>query len=62
VRETLAAEVDLSAKGTQLVPKDKESAATLAYREAVNADGSPSETVSLGYRWAPGSELKLKAA
>ena len=29
---------------------------------AVNADGSPSETVSAGYKWAPGSELKLKAA
>jgi hypothetical protein len=62
VRETLAAEVDLSAKATQIVPKDKESAATLAYREAVNSGGSPSETVALGYRWAPGSELKLKAA
>jgi len=30
--------------------------------DAVNADGSPSEIVSAGYKWAPGSELKLKAA
>jgi rubrerythrin len=62
VRETLANEVDLRADGTEIVPKEKESEASLAYRKAVNADGSPSETVSAGYRWAPGSELKLKAA
>jgi rubrerythrin len=62
VRETLAAEVDLRANGTQIVPKDKESSASREYREAINADGSPSETVAAGYRWAPGSELKLKAA
>ena len=62
VRETLAAEVDLSAKGTEIVPRDKEGAASREYRDAVNADGSPSETVAAGYRWAPGSELKLKAA
>jgi rubrerythrin len=62
VRETLANEVDLRADGTKFVPKEKESAASLAYREGVNADGSPSETVAAGYRWAPGSELKLKVA
>jgi rubrerythrin len=62
VRETLAGEVDLRANGSEIVPKDKESEASLAYRKAVNADGSPSETVSAGYKWAPGSELKLKAA
>ncbi len=62
VRETLANEVDLRADGTEFVPKEKESKASLEYRKAVNADGSPSETVSAGYRWAPGSELKLKAA
>ena len=62
VRETLASEVDLRADGTEIVPREKESKASLEYRKAVNADGSPSETVSAGYRWAPGSELKLKAA
>ena len=62
MRETLANEVDLRADGTEIVPKDKESKASLDYRKAVNAEGSPSETVSAGYRWAPGSELKLKAA
>jgi rubrerythrin len=62
VRETLANEVDLRANGTDIVEKSKESKASLQYRKEVNADGSPSETVSAGYRWAPGSELKLKVA
>jgi hypothetical protein len=62
VRETLANEVDLRADGTDIVEKGKESKASLQYRKEVNADGSPSETVSAGYRWAPGSELKLKVA
>jgi hypothetical protein len=62
VRETLANEVDLRANGADIVEKSKESKASLEYRKAVNADGSPSETVSSGYRWAPGSELKLKVA
>jgi rubrerythrin len=62
VRETLAGEVDLRANGTEIVPKSKEGKASLAYRKQMNADGSPSETVSAGYKWAPGSELKLKVA
>jgi len=62
VRETLANEVDLRASGTEIVEKSKESKASLEYRKQINADGSPSETVSSGYRWAPGSELKLKVA
>jgi rubrerythrin len=62
VRKTLAQEVDLRANGTEIVPQEKESAASRAYREALNAEGSPSEIVAAGYRWSPGSELKLKAA
>ncbi len=62
VRQTLAAEVDLRADGADFVPKEKESKLSLQYREQVNADGSPSELVSAGYKWAPGTELKLKAA
>jgi hypothetical protein len=62
VRKTLAAEVDLRADGADFVPKEKESKLSLQYREQVNADGSPSELVSAGYKWAPGTELKLKAA
>jgi len=62
VRETLAGEVDLRANGTEIVPKSRDSAASKAYRDQMNKDGSPSETVSAGYVWAPGTELKLKAA
>jgi len=62
VRETLAGEVDLRANGTEIVPQSKDSKASIAYREAMNAEGSPSETVCAGYKWAPGSELKLKVA
>ena len=62
VRETLAGEVDLRANGADIVPKSKESAESRKYREQMNSEGSPSETVSAGYKWAPGSELKLKAA
>ena len=62
VRKTLAEEVDLRANGTEIVAKDKESAASREYREALNAEGSPSDTVAAGYLWTPGSELKRKAA
>ncbi|HEX6998182.1 MAG TPA: hypothetical protein VF322_08550 [Gammaproteobacteria bacterium] len=57
VRETLAAEVDLRADGTQFVDKRDDSAESLAYRERMNADRSPSTVVALGYRWQPGTEL-----
>jgi hypothetical protein len=57
VRETLRAEVDLSAAGTEFVPREQETAETLAYRDGINADGSPSDTVAAGYAWAPGGEL-----
>jgi rubrerythrin len=62
VRETLAGEVDLRASGTAIVPKSKDSKASIAYRDQMNSEGSPSETVCAGYKWAPGSELKLKVA
>jgi rubrerythrin len=62
VRETLAGEVDLRANGAEIVPKSQESKESILYRKNMNADGSPSETVSAGYKWAPGSELKLKVA
>lgn len=62
VRKTLAQEVDLRADGTEIVPKEKESRLSVEYRKQVNSEGSPSELVSAGYKWAPGGELKLKAA
>jgi hypothetical protein len=57
VRKVLADEVDLSARGADFVPRTAESAATLRYRHQLNSDGSPSEAIAAGYRWAPGTEL-----
>jgi hypothetical protein len=57
VRETLNREVDLRASGTQFVSKEDEPERSLAYREQMNSEGSPTETVAAGYRWMPGTEL-----
>jgi rubrerythrin len=62
VRKVLAQEVDLRAKGSDFVPKAKEGKASKDYRDQLNSEGSPSETASAGYQWAPGTELKRKAA
>jgi hypothetical protein len=60
VRQVLASEVGLRARGTQFVPKDQESDASLNYRAIVNSTGSPSDTVAAGYIWTPGTELTRK--
>src|SRR4051812_25478168 len=60
VREVLRTEVDLRARGTEIVALDQESEATLAYRAHMNSQGSPSEIVAQNYRWRPGTELSLK--
>lgn len=60
VRKILKQEVDLRANGTEIGKQDSQ--ASIAYRNAVNADGSPSETVAIGYQWAPGTELRRKVA
>src|SRR5215211_7486898 len=60
VRETLNAEVDLRAAGTQFINKEEEpdrSPLSIAYREQMNSEGSPSEIVAAGYTWTPGTEL-----
>jgi len=62
VRQTLLQEVDLRTNGTQFVDKANESQASIAYRNHMNSDGSPSETVASGYIWTPGTELARKAA
>ena len=61
VRKVLADETDLRAAGTEIVPGDQETAASLAYREQINADGSPSEVIAAGYRFTPGTELDRAA-
>jgi hypothetical protein len=64
VTKTLANEVDLRAVGTEFIPSSQERAESpsVKYREQLNSDGSPSETVSAGYRWSPGTELHERAA
>lgn len=62
VRKVLKQEVDLRARGTQFVPLDQDSPASIDFRKHLNADGSPSETVAAGYQWAPGTELRRKVA
>jgi len=62
VREVLEAEVDLRARGTEIVQLEQEGESSLAYRKHMNSQGSPSEIVAQGYAWRPGTELTLKVA
>ena len=59
VRDVLRHEVHLSAKGMEYVPCDQESDVTRNYRDYINSQGSPSQTVSEGYVWKPGTELMI---
>jgi len=58
VRQTLANEVDLSANGTQIVPRTQETDASIEYREQLNADVIPSEVITSNYQYTPGTELE----
>jgi rubrerythrin len=62
VRQVLAHEIDLRAKGTQFVDKRDEGQQSIDYRATLNAEGSPSDTVAAGYIWSPGTELNRKVA
>ena len=62
VRETLRRELTLSAAGTEFVDREQETEATRAYRDQMNSEGSPTETVAAGYVWRPGTELTDPAA
>jgi hypothetical protein len=57
VREVIERETQLRKDGTEYVDEDREGRSSLDYREAVNADGSPSRAISATYSWAPGTEL-----
>jgi hypothetical protein len=61
VRQTLRNEVQLSARGTEIVDRSQESEATRTYREKMNSEGSPSDIAAAGYIWQPGSELAAAA-
>jgi rubrerythrin len=60
VRETLANEVDLRASGPDYVSLEEEPQSSIDYRNQLNSEGSPSEIVSEGYVWRPGTELTRK--
>jgi rubrerythrin len=57
VRQVLEQEVDLRANGKRIVPLEEEARSSIDYREGMNSEGSPTETVAGGYRWHPGTEL-----
>ncbi len=57
VRQVLREEVDLRADGPRFVNKSEEPERSRMYRQQMNADGSPTETVAAGWRWSPGGEL-----
>ena len=62
VRQVVAAEAQLRKRETEFVDEADEGESSLEYREAVNADGSPSETVSATYSWTSGTELVREEA
>ena len=64
VRETLNNEVNFRALDGRIIDgaEEQESDATIAYREQVNAEGSPSEIAAAGYVWSPGTEMTKRAA
>jgi len=57
VRRVVEEETGMRKDGTRFVETESEGASSLAYREAVNADGSPSQAISATYAWAAGTEL-----
>jgi hypothetical protein len=62
VRKVLAAEMQLRKDGTRFVDEDDEAVSSLAYRNQMNSQGSPSQSVSGGYQWTPGTELNREPA
>lgn len=60
VRATLAREVDLRTSGPDFVDLEQEPQSSIDYRNHMNSEGSPSETVAAGYVWQSGTELARK--
>lgn len=57
IRTVVENEVSLRKNGTAFVDEAEEGSTSLAYRETVNATGSPSRAASAGWVWTPGTEL-----
>lgn len=62
VRRVAQEESTMRKDGTVFVPEAEEGASSLAYRDAVNAGGSPSRNVSATWSWMPGTELVREEA
>ncbi|MDB5102882.1 MAG: hypothetical protein JWP91_571 [Fibrobacteres bacterium] len=62
VRKVLKEEVDLRARGADFIDKSEEGpdSPSVLYRKKMNSEGSPSDTVSAGYKWNAGTELAEK--
>jgi hypothetical protein len=61
VRQVIANESSMRKDGTRFVDEPREGKSSLAYRQQMNRDGSPSQTVSATYHWSPGTELARAA-
>lgn len=61
IRQVLETEIPLRTNGTEFVPQDQESPLSIEQRSILNADGSPTNTVSAGYQWTPGTELSRRS-
>ncbi len=62
VRQVLETESSMRKNGTAFVSPEQEGMASIAYRDTLNASGSPSQTVAENYHWIPGTELNRAAA
>jgi len=57
LREVIEKETALRKNGTDFVTEGEEGESSVVYRDQMNSDGSPSESVSATYRWTAGTEL-----
>ncbi len=65
VRDVLEEEVNLHAVGrSSFVDKSKlpKTSPSIAYRQEVNAEGSPTNLIASGWKWIPGTEVLERAA
>ena len=62
VRQVIEKEIPLRKNGTDFVNEAQEGRSSLDYRKALNAAGSPSQSVAAGYVWTPGTELNRMPA
>lgn len=62
VRNVLENEVGLRADGPNFVPKEREPERSKLFRAQLNSQGVPTEIVTAGYIYHPGTELARRAA